>query len=63
MNPRRLGRPVRLPTAQLAAVRSRMHTAAPGPHVCRGGRCHLTTGGVVLCERHAAALLPVGGAR
>ncbi|MQA14925.1 MAG: hypothetical protein GEV09_12340 [Pseudonocardiaceae bacterium] len=57
----RPGRPVRLPTAQAAAVRTRMHTTAPGPQTCRGGFCHLSSHGeVVLCERHAAALL-VGG--
>lgn len=56
------GRPVRqLPTAQTAAVRTRMHTVSD-PHVCRGGRCQLAGGQVVLCERHAAVLVgPAAG--
>lgn len=51
-----------LPTAQRAAAATRMHTVVPGPHVCRDGRCHLAGGAVVLCARHAAALVS-GGAR
>lgn len=63
MTPRRgRGRPV-LPTAQLFAARTRMHTVEPS--VCRGGSCRLAGGQVVLCERHAAALVgpAVGGSR
>ncbi len=69
MTPRRgcgqPGRPVQLPTAQAAAVRTRMHTTAPGPTACRGGRCHLAAGQVVLCDRHATALVgpAMGGGR